>query len=240
MPVDIILYAIIAAGLVFWLNNILGTKNGEEKNHRPSSSNGSQDAPLTPHDKKTNVIGLNTNVGDVFVLPHHVKIENKTAENNLLDIAESHENFDLNHFASGVSDAFSIVVESFADGDKETLNTLLADAVYDAFVKEIDARTERGETVTTEIQAVRKVDIIEAYLKEKIIYLTVRFTAQEICVIRDSEEKIISGNPDKVTEMVDVWVFGRDTTAEGPEWLVYETRDDEQEDHKTPLPESKD
>ena len=240
MPVDIILYALIAAGLVFWLNNILGTKNGEEKDRHFPSSNNANEAPLMPLENNPNVVGLNTNVGDVFVLPRHVKIENKTAENNLLDIVEEHSNFDLEHFASVVADAFSIVVESFADGDKETLKSLLAEPVYKAFDKEIDARKKRGETVTTEIKAVRKVDIIEAYLKENIVYLTVRFTAQEICVIRDDDQNTISGDPEKVTEMVDVWVFGRDINAEGPEWLVYETRDDEQEDHKTPLPESKD
>ncbi len=239
MPVDIILYALIAAGLVFWLNNILGTKNGEEKNHKLPSSDNNAEASMKPIDKNPNIVGLNTNVGDVFSLPRHVKIENKTAENNLLDIAEENADFDLEHFTSGVADAFSIVVESFADGDKETLENLLVKPVYEAFANEIDARIERGETVTTQIQAVRKVDIIEANLKESIIYLTVRFTAQEICVIRDKDQNIISGDPEKVTEMVDVWVFGRDITAEGPEWLVYETRDDEHEDHKTPLPESK-
>ena len=233
------IYALIAAGLVFWLNNILCTKNGEEKDSKFSSFEKNHETPLMPLDKKPNVVGLSTNVGDVFMLPRHVKIENKTAENNLLDIAEAHNNFDLEHFASVVADAFSMVVESFAEGDKETLESLLTEPVYKAFASEIDARKERGETVETEIKAVRKVDIIEANLTDETVYLTVRFTAQDICVIRDDDQNIISGDPEKVTEMVDVWVFGRDINSEGPEWLVYETRDDEQEDHKTPLPESK-
>jgi hypothetical protein len=38
--------------------------------------------------------------------------------------------------------------------------------------------------------------------------------------------------------MKDVWVFGRDIASNEPEWHLYETRDDEIEDHKTPLPDA--
>ncbi len=241
MPADIILYALIAAGLIFWLNNILGNKNGNESDRPTSfSSDEKSEPPLKPiiNDKSENVVSLNTSVGDQFALPRHVNIENKTTENMLLELAEEHDNFDLEHFTGGVADAFAIVVESFADGDKETLKELLDKPVYKAFASEIDARKKRKESVTTQIQSVRQVSLIEAKSKKDIIYLTARITAQEICVIRDDKDEIISGNPDKVTEMVDVWVFGFDTKTEGPEWLVYETRDDEIEDHKTPLPDS--
>lgn len=239
MPIDIILYALIVAGLVFWLHRVLGTRHGEEKDRRPSPPLDSDKAPLLKAiNKEKNVVNLTAHLGDKFNLPMHVKIENKTAENKLLDIAKLYESFDLEHFAAGVPDAFSIVVEAFAGGDKETLKGLLAEPVYQAFVQEIDAREKRGEKITTEIHAVRKVDILKAEMKEDTVLLTVRFTAQETCVIRDEQGDIISGNPDKITEMVDVWVFGRDLKKQGPEWLVYETRDDEIEEHKTPLPES--
>ena len=31
MSADILLYALVAAGLVFWLRNILGTRHGDER-----------------------------------------------------------------------------------------------------------------------------------------------------------------------------------------------------------------
>ena len=31
MPADLIIYALITAGLIFWLRSILGTKHGEER-----------------------------------------------------------------------------------------------------------------------------------------------------------------------------------------------------------------
>jgi len=47
---------------------------------------------------------------------------------------------------------------------------------------------------------------------------------------------ITSGHPDKMTEMTDVWTFGRDTRSKDPTWMLYETADDVPEDHKTPIP----
>ena len=35
MPADLIVYAVVAAGLIFWLRSILGTRHGEE-HERPN------------------------------------------------------------------------------------------------------------------------------------------------------------------------------------------------------------
>ena len=250
MSADILLYALIAAGLVFWLRSILGTQDDDDDHDHHNDKSGifsdtsendrESILPLrkSAQEQENNVVRLNAVVGGQFDLPHNVRIENKTAENILEDITQTYENFDLGHFAEGAQQAFAMIVESFAEGDRATLKNLLSDSVYNAFDQALKEREARNETVETQIKAVRKADIIEAVIKDETLFITVRFTAQETCVIRDSEGEIISGDPDKTTEMVDVWVFGRDIKAEGPEWLVYETRDDEVEDHKTPLPES--
>ncbi len=246
MPADILLYVLIAAGLVFWLKNILGTRDEDDENDRPRIFPDSEKEESLMRQLKevtdkaeNNVVSLGALTGgSKFHLPRNVRIDNKTAENVLLDIAEKHENFDLPRFAEGAPQAFTMVVEAFADGDRETLENLLVPSVYKAFDSALKERKKRKESVETEIKEVRKADIIEAAIKDKKIFITVRFTAQEICVIRNSKEEIISGDPEKVTEMVDVWVFTQDVDSSDPAWLVSETRDEEVEEHKTPLPES--
>lgn len=236
MPADIILYALVAAGLIFWLKNILGTEDDEESKNR-DNNHGSLMTSLKKPKNSNNVVSLSALVGPEVILPRHVRIDNKTTENTLTDIAEEHEHFDLLSFAEGAEQAFQMVIEAFAEGDLDTLRNLLSDSVYSAFETAVKERNKRKETVETEIQSIEKMDIIEAAIKDDILYITVRFTAREICVIRDKKGDIISGEPDKVTQMVDVWVFGRGITSEAPEWYLYETRDDEIEDHKTPIPE---
>jgi predicted lipid-binding transport protein (Tim44 family) len=45
-------------------------------------------------------------------------------------------------------------------------------------------------------------------------------------VERDRAGGIVSGNPDRVKETIDVWTFGRNTQSKDPTWLLYATREE--------------
>ncbi len=252
MSADLLLYIIIAAGLVFWLKSILGQTDDDDDEKREDmfkareakkSDDTSSESFLSPITKKSNrlednIVKLNALSGENLSLPRHVFFDNKTAQNNLDDIAITKPDFDLGHFINGAEHAFPMIIEAFADGDLDTLENLLDKPVYDGFKSAIQARQEKGEVVSTQVQSIERMDIVEAFIKNEIFFITVRFYANEICVIRDKDGEIISGTPDKITQMVDIWVFGQPENATGPEWFLYETRDDEEEDHKTPVPDA--
>ena len=73
--------------------------------------------------------------------------------------------------------------------------------------------------------AVRRVEITDARLNGKYASITVRFTADETYVMRAGDGTVTLGNPDRVSEAVDIWTFSRDLRARSPAWLVSETRD---------------
>lgn len=240
MPTDIILYALIAAGLVLWLRSLLGTRHGEERD-RPNPF-------ITPVEKTAPVRSgdatLDPSAAMLEMMPDQAPLPKNfhvtaLVEEQVANIARADRTFDLSHFANGAGDAFAYVVEAFADGDRAALKDLLAPKVYKVFDAALSEREKTGETIKTEIHSVRKTDLLDASLKDKMIYLKVRFTADETCVIRDKDNTITSGDPDRVTEMVDVWTFGREIKSKDPRWLVYETSDgDVIEDHKTPIPDA--
>ena len=232
MPTDILLYALIAAGLIIWLRNTLGIKDDDE----PQRKN-----PIIEKEKeKNNVIqapdimqnNIQSRMQSSFV-------ENQDASFGLKSISNIDKSFNSETFLNISKDVLVMIIEAFAKGDKDLLNKLLAPSVYKAFESAIDTRIEKGETVETEVHAIRKAEIIEAKIENKLAFITVKFKAEETCVIRDSSGNILSGNPERITEMTDIWVFGRNLKSSDPTWFLYETRDDEEEDHKTPLPESK-
>lgn len=231
MPTDLIVYALVAAGLVFWLRSVLGTRS-EEDRQRPNpyipveqtggDAASAKDQNVTPQDK-------------IVQLSEHPKgnagVDNKTAENGLLEISKADKNFDIEFFLQGAQDAFAMIVEAFADGDRKTLKDLLADPVYDTFDKAIEDREKTGEKVAAEIHSILKADIIAAKLQNKMAYITISFTADETRVVRDEDGEILSGHPDKVTKMKDIWTFGRTVNSKNPAWLVYETRSDDPDDN---------
>lgn len=229
MSGDLIVYALVAAGLVFWLKSVLGTRHGDERErHNPytGQSINIDDNVITltrdgdDEQSESAIENLAKNPTDIL------SIENKTAEQGLLEIAELNKGFDIHHFLNGAQDAFAIIVEAFGEGDEETLSNLLAEPVFKAFKGAIDERREAGNTLDTEIHAIKKAEVIEAFVEQKIAYITVRFVARETSVEKDSLGEILSGHPDKVTEMRDIWVFGQKIRARDPRWLVHETRGD--------------
>lgn len=248
LPADILIYALIAAGLVLWLRSILGTRHGDERQRpdpfKPQEKPKAQDQkPQTDDAEETNVIALPTG-GMIARKPaknSHSAYADEGAQQGLLQIALADRQFDAADFVEKAQDAFTLIITAFAEGERETLRDLLADPVYKAFDSAIREREKKGETVTTEVHTIRDVRVIEAKLtKKRHASLTLRFTADETCVTRDADGKITSGHPDRVTEMIDVWVFGRDVKSADPRWLLLETRDDVVEDHdaKTPIPEA--
>lgn len=242
MTAELILYAAIAAGLVFWLRSVLGTRHGEER-ERPNPFT-AQPEKTTPRegDIPANAAidnGLAIDLMPRAPLPRGVSIEGDAAEQGIMDISRADRAFDIPAFAQGAQDAFAIIVEAFAQGDRETLKNLLTDQVYSAFDGALREREGRGETVETEIHSVRRSEIMAARLEGRMAYVTIRFIADETCVIRDRDGVILSGDPDRITEMNDIWTFVRDIKDRDPRWLVQETRDgDVIEESSTPLPDA--
>lgn len=238
MPADILIYALVAAGLVFWLRNILGTRHEDEPQRpNPFTSNSleSQSSSAEQADHSSAKPSGDLSVDVMKSGLERSMVIGDLALPVLLDIARTDRSFNAAQFLTGAQDAFVMIVEAFAEGDKETLKGLLSDSVYAAFSAVVDERNERGEKGFVEIHAIRKSEIIAATLEKKIASITVKFVADETNVLYDKGGKALSGHPDHVTETIDVWTFSRDLRSKSPAWLLTETRDEDAQDrdHKT-------
>jgi predicted lipid-binding transport protein (Tim44 family) len=241
IPADIVIYALVAAGLIFWLRTILGTRHGDEP-QRPNpfitpDEKGKTEL-LTAPDKGVELIGAEVPEAAYDPFSDEKIAASLDVRETLREIGQKDRSFEPVSFLKNAEEAFIMIVEAFAEGDRDFLKPLVAETVYDSFVKEIDRRLEKGERVLTEVHAIRKAEIIGAKIEGKMAFISVAIQAQETCVVRDANETIIAGNPNRATEMNDVWVFGRMLKSKDPVWRLYETHDGASpEDHKTPVPE---
>lgn len=234
MPTDILIYMIVAAVMVFWLRNVLGTKHGEER-ERPNPFD-EKNMPQKD-DKNLPPIDMAKSKTDEVLA---MSSGNESADAGLVQIALADKNFDIKDFKENASDAFTMIVTAFAEGDSELLKDLCSAEVYKTFENAIKDRKKKGETVSTEIHSVRKNDVVDAGVENKRnAFVTIRFTADETYVITDKDEKIIAGHPDRVTEMTDKWTFTRDLKSSDPRWFLSKTDDDViEDDGKTPIPDA--
>jgi predicted lipid-binding transport protein (Tim44 family) len=138
-------------------------------------------------------------------------------------IAADDKTFDAKHFLGGARAAYEMIVTAYAEGDRRTLKNLLARDVYDGFDAVIRERETRDQTAETRFVSIDSTDLIGADLRGKTAQVTVRFVSQIVSVTRDKNGSVIDGNPDKVTDVTDVWTFARDVTSRDPNWKLVAT-----------------
>jgi predicted lipid-binding transport protein (Tim44 family) len=138
-------------------------------------------------------------------------------------VAGEDKTFDAKHFVAGARAAYEMIVLAYAEGDRRALKNLLSREVYDGFEAAIRDRESKGETVETRFVAIDKSDITAAELRGRTAHITVRFVSQLISVTRDKSGNVIDGNPEKVTDVTDVWTFARDLSSRDPNWKLVAT-----------------
>ncbi len=214
---DIVLFAMVAAFLVLRLRSVLGKRTGHEQPRQDPISQRNQEAETD---------------GNMVELPNRNHAADPMADLDpddpltagIADIRGADDSFDPGGFADGARGAFEMIVQGFAEGDRDNLQMLLADDVYENFEAAIDEREEAEETLESTIIGIKSAEVIEAGLDGKNAMVTVKFVSEQVNVTRDSEDRIIDGDPNQVTEITDIWTFSRDTTSRDPNWKLVETR----------------
>lgn len=138
-------------------------------------------------------------------------------------IAAQDSSFDPKHFLSGARSAYEMIVLAFANGDRRTLKDLLSSDVFESFDAAIKDREKLEQQTETRFVSIDKVELIGAELRDAAEQLTVRFTSQMISITRDKAGAIVDGNPEKISDITDVWTFARDISSRDPNWKLVGT-----------------
>lgn len=226
MDIYTLFFLAIAVVIFFRLRSVLGKRTGEER--PPFDPYSARDEADAGGDK---VITLPTARArmDAEQLPDPdeqiggVVKPGSAVEGALKSLLSADPHFHAREFVDGARMAYEMIVTAFASGDKASLEPLLDDEVYTGFVAAIDERNEAGETVDFTFIGLDKSDIVEAELAGTIAQITMRFKSQLISVTKDSDGRVIDGDPTDVTEMTDIWTFARDVGTDNPNWKLVAT-----------------
>ncbi len=151
-----------------------------------------------------------------------------TVTKGMLDILKLDPAFDPEHFLAGAKSAYEMIVTAFAEGNRKALKGLLNRDVFEGFSTAIADRESRGEQIDQSFVGINKADILEAEVKSGIASVTVRFVSQLISASRDRAGVVISGDPQKIKEVTDIWTFSRDISTsrarQDPNWRLVATQ----------------
>jgi predicted lipid-binding transport protein (Tim44 family) len=215
-PIDLILFAMVAAFLVLRLRSVLGKRTGFE---RPPQPQGAAEGPAARAEGVREEILPARRGGARRIIPDF----RSPVGQALGRISGADRGFDPNGFLDGAEAAFRMIVTAFAQGDRQTLRALLSDDTYAGFEQAIAQREQAGETQRTEIRSMHEMAIEAADLRGTVAEITVRFVSDQVNMTTGRGGEIIAGS-DAITEVTDIWTFQRDVTSTDPAWRLVATR----------------
>ncbi|WP_424628801.1 Tim44/TimA family putative adaptor protein [Bradyrhizobium sp. SYSU BS000235] len=229
MDIYTIIFLALAVFIFLRLRNVLGQRTGDE---RPPYDRAARDVLRGAPD---NVVPMPGKVLDQA--PISSTEEEAPAQDRWKGIAEAGSalakgldqivandpSFDARHFTSGAKSAYEMIVLAFANGDRRALKDLLSTEVYEGFDAAIKEREQRGEKVETRFASIDKADIVGAEMRDRSAQITVRFVSQMISATRDKAGTVVDGNPEKLTDVTDIWTFARDISSRDPNWKLVGT-----------------
>ncbi|MEO5374633.1 MAG: Tim44/TimA family putative adaptor protein [Alphaproteobacteria bacterium] len=225
--IDLIFFAMVAVFLILRLRSVLGRRTGNE---RPPPGMMPEDAPREPGRRDgDNVIELPTRrvipAKPIAESDHDADEPEPEAplQAALRQVAAADRGFSPSGFMAGAGAAFEVIITAFAVGDKATLKPLLNGDVFANFASAIDARTEAGDVAECQLIGQPTVEIVDAEMRGRIAVVTVRFTSEQVNVVRNANGAVIDGDPDHIARVVDLWSFARDTRSRDPNWSLIET-----------------
>jgi len=142
------------------------------------------------------------------------------AGEGLVAIAHADRSFDPDGFADGARQAYTMIVEAYANGDRETLEPLLSERVFKAYEASIADREAQDQTLVTEIERIKRSEIVEASLNDNRAKVKVAFSVELARELRDSDGKAVDGDLTVLQTVEEIWSFERDVTSDNPNWRL--------------------
>ena len=139
---------------------------------------------------------------------------------------QEEEDFDekaKENFLKGAKMAYETIITNFASGNLKNIKYLLDKKVFDQFNEAFKERESKGHKSETTFVGISSASIKEHNKKNNILEVTVDFVSEIISCVKDKENKILTGDPEKVRKVFDTWKFSKDSRSRNPNWLLIDT-----------------
>lgn len=127
-------------------------------------------------------------------------------------------------FLKGAAIAFQKIVKAYAEGDIPALRKLLEGPLLETFEDSIEKRMRSKKTLEVDVERIVRMEILDQWEEKMHMYKTIRFVSLQYLVTRDGKGKILTGDPDRYTEVTDIWTFSRLLTSSNPNWKLVATQ----------------
>ena len=127
-------------------------------------------------------------------------------------------------FLKGAQIAYETIVTSFSEGKLKDIKSLLGKEVYDQFDQAVKDRKSKNLSSNTTFIGINSAEIKNHEQNKNMLEVTVEFVSEIISHIKDKENKTVSGDPEKIKKVHDIWKFSKDSRSVNPNWVLIDTQ----------------
>ena len=127
-------------------------------------------------------------------------------------------------FVKGAKIAYETIITNFAKGTLKDIKTLLDKSVYQQFEDAIKDRQSKKHSSETTFIGISSAEVKKHEQNKNMLEVTVEFVSEIISCVKDKDDKVISGDPEKIKKVLDTWKFSKDSRSANPNWLLIDTQ----------------
>ena len=127
-------------------------------------------------------------------------------------------------FVKGARIAYETIITNFANGKLKDIKSLLDKNVYQQFEEAIKDRDAKRYSSETTFIGINSAEVKEHQQNKNMLEVTVEFVSEIISCVKDKDNKVVSGDPEKIKKVLDTWKFSKDSRSENPIWLLIDTQ----------------
>ncbi|PHR91607.1 MAG: hypothetical protein COA69_10440 [Robiginitomaculum sp.] len=210
---EIILYAVLALIVGAMLFSVLGKNVGQDSDQNSDQNSDKNKRPILDPEN------LLRNLEPKDASAPAPEFEGPAAE-GLKAIYAADKEFSVPVFLDGAKTVYGMILEAYADGDKDILENLLNAQVKEAYYAAIDEREEKDLSQTTDLARLVSAEIVSASRTGKTGRIGVVYLAELATALVDKNGEIVSGDLDVLSRVKEVWSYERTLSSKNPNWVL--------------------
>ncbi len=150
------------------------------------------------------------------------------------DVQETKQTVNLNsekfddvaksEFIKGAKIAYETIITNFSIGKLKEIKLLLDKNIYQQFEQAIKDRESKNIKSETTFIGINSAEVKEHHHNKNMLEVTVEFVSEIISCMKDKDDRVISGDPDKIKKVHDTWKFSKDIRSTNPNWFLIDTQ----------------
>ncbi len=214
--IDILILAMVAIFIINRLRNTLGKKTGNEHDIAEKFTRRKSELKESSPDRVSKANFEEVNQEN----PKQIFHENPGISNVLSKIHRIDPSFKVDEFINGAKKAFEFIINKYSDENIKPLKKLLSADIFKMFDRQINNRAKKNENLDVSIIGIKEAKIEDVTLKSNVASIKVKFSSEQVQVIKDDKGKIISGDGNQILSIVESWFFSKDLKRKDPNWIL--------------------